>query len=219
MDRRTEILNKFVEFQSFLSGVSLEELSKLSRQDLMEFRSELNNIKIRSLSYEVQQVIDQKKKEEFPELLGVYRYPDLNEIDYLTDKLKVELDKQLGSLRVGDYILRLGSYPISPENLAKLDLFLLAKGIAQEWFVIRCPHCRDGHLSKLLLRDDYDSLVAQIKEATDEEFENMEAEGVLESYCMECEDHVDLTILKDKELYVSRYLKLAKKRDTSLDNA
>lgn len=217
MDQRNEIIDQFNAFQQFLDGIDIQDLAKLSRNELTEFKSKLTEIKLRSFTYELSQLIDKKKVEEYPELLGVHHYPELKEINFMSDAKKLELDKHLAMLRVGNYINRLYSY--AGDNVAMLEAFLMEKGIAEQYFIVLCPHCADGHLSSPMLKATLDNLVDEINMAeSDEVFENLEAEGKLESNCSECEDQVDLTILKDRGLQTKKYMKLAKPRDRRLDN-
>ncbi|WPS85506.1 hypothetical protein SMD22_00155 (plasmid) [Brevibacillus halotolerans] len=219
MDIRTQILNKCIEFQQFLDGINIEDLNKLSRHELMELEKQLYEVKHRYLGLEIAKIIEAKKIEEFPQILGIHHYPDLQEIDFLNEETKLELDKYLSRSRVGKYV-SLYRFSKSNEALQKLENFLIEKGVVERLYVLICPHCSDGYLTKPLLKNELEALEKDIKGIeSDEDCEAFETDDHFLLFCMNCEDFPILTKLKEEEGFVVKeVLKLTKKRDTTYDN-
>lgn len=101
------IINKYQEFDSFLKGINVEDFKKYSRAELKEFYEELRKYTFfRSLSLEVSKIMEEKKKEEYPELLEVHHYPDIKEIDFLSEEDRIKLDNYLAGLGFHHYLYK-----------------------------------------------------------------------------------------------------------------
>ncbi|MFF2531609.1 hypothetical protein ACFVS2_22135 [Brevibacillus sp. NPDC058079] len=220
MDIRIRILNKYIEFKQFLDEINIEDLNSLTRHELIELQEQLRDVKHRYLSVEIGKIIEAKKVEEFPQILGIHHYPDLKEIDFLSEETKLKLDKHLIHFRVGEHFNSFYKFAQSNERLEKLENFLVEKGIAERFYILLCPHCSQGYLTEPLLKNEFELLEKDIKAIeNDEEFEMFECDGRIDRYCMTCEDYADLTKLKDEERFIVKdILKMAKERDTTYDH-
>ncbi|MGS2746039.1 hypothetical protein ACVAMH_03855 [Bacillus zanthoxyli] len=220
MDIREQILTKYNELNEFLNNISLDDLRKqFNRHELNQFKSKLYDTKLRSLAYEIGKMTDEMKIEEFPQLLGVHHFPIINDIDFLTAEQKIELDKELVKYRVGDYVSGLWKVTRDENRRKQLIEWLLSKEILETKHVVICPHCSDGHASKIMTteeKNNLDYMFMKYKEAYDEDLEE-KLLGILEYVCMECDycSGVD----DYEELLYKDFYQMKMKRDDSLDKA
>lgn len=218
-DIRSEILNKYTEFNEFLMSISLDGLrSSFSRQDLNEFKGELYNIKLRSLAYEISDMTEQMKLEEFPELLGVHHYPVLKEITFMTEEEKKKLDEQLIRFRVGDYVSGLWRYT---KKEKELEEFLLEHKVISKRYIVDC-NCEEYWLSDVMSQDEKEKLETIINKENYEDADYEHYHKMVHSYCDECGDDCDLDYVKQKfkngHMRFKEMLRMDMERDSSLDN-
>lgn len=219
MSIQQQILDTYKGFQLFLEAVDLEEIKKLSRTELTELQNKLFEIRFRNLAFEIANVIKEKKEEEFPQLKGVHHYPAINDIDFLNEATKKALDQYLVSFRVGQYLGGLSRLISDANTREQTEKFMIEKEIVVPAYIIKCPCCQSGHLSNPLTEDEYVALVSEIKNATEEDFEQFEMDDRLQTYCSDCEDHIEQDVIKnDERRVISKYVRLAKHRDTTYDN-
>jgi hypothetical protein len=212
MSIHKEILKKYEEFATFLESIHIKDLkTQHTRQELMEFKTKLDKINIPSFSYELSKLIDEMKKEEFPQLKGVHHYPELAEIDFMSEENKIKLDKFLVMVRKGESVHNLFRFARDTE---KLTNFLVEKGIAEKRYSLVCPH----HYNERMKTDLSLEELNQIKEAIqkqDMEFLEPFYENLY--FCDSCDDSVEYSEWRDN--LVKEYICKVKDRDTSLDNA
>lgn len=223
MDIREQVLTKYNELNEFLSSISLDDLRKqFNRHELNEFKSNLYDAKLRSLAYEIGKLTEEMKVEEFPQLLGVHRFPILKNIDFMTEEKKIELDKELVRFRVGNYLPYLGRYT---KKVDKLEQFLLENGVIEKKYVVTCPCCgADEWLSsslKLEKKNRVDTLL-NMSEGNfcdaEEEFES-----IVDCICEECgfspEYYEMREYARKEQIKYKELLKMKMQRDKSLDDA
>ncbi|PFU84654.1 hypothetical protein COK91_03120 [Bacillus cereus] len=222
MDIREQILEKYKEFNEFLMSVSIEDLRKqFNRHELNTFKSNLYNTKLRSLAYEISKMTDEMKIEEFPQLLGVHHFPILNEIDFLTEEQKINLDKELVGYRVGNYVSGLWKITRDESKRKQLLKWLLDNGILETKHAALCPYCHSGNVTDIMTtqeKDKLDSMFSDYKKVYDEDLEE-KLQDILENVCMECDSFTEVDDLKLEELKYTEYYQMKKERDKSLDNA
>lgn len=218
MKEMQEILAKFQEFNQYLESIDLDEMKKnYSRTELKAFSKQLYDLKVRSLAFEISKMTDQMKIEEFPQLLGVHRFPVIQEIDFLTDKQKIELDKFLGSFRKGNYVNGLWRIANNSEKAKKIEQFMIEKGVFGEEFVVTCPNCSDEHISNIMTKEQKERLLELLKqEHTWERYE--ELEKLLYYGCDECDYVLDFEKANQESIRFKTYNKFIGERDASLDN-
>lgn len=213
-DKLEVIKEKYKEFAAFLDGIAIEEIEKeYSRSDLKELSKELSNINLRSFSYEITKMIQKKKEEEYPELLGIHHYPVLKEIDFLSEEKKLELDKFLARFVVGNELSGLSRLMYS-KDLKRFEEFLIEKRIAEVKFYACCPICDSGWISKLLTIEE-----KKLVETLVEDKKNEDRSEILEMYlqycCSQCDEEPDFERIDTVNF--GRLLKIVQGRDTSLD--
>ncbi|MGN5650985.1 hypothetical protein [Bacillus sp. Brlt_9] len=214
-DKLEVIKEKYKEFAAFLDGITIEEIEKeYSRSVLKEFTNELSNIKVRSISYEISKLIQKKKEEEYPDLLGIHHYPVLKEIDFLPEEKKLELDGFLARFRIGNYLTGLSRIMFS-EDLKRFEEFLMEKKVVEEKFYVCCPLCNNGWISKLLSNEEKVKVEALVNDKKNrDKFEMLEE--YLQYYCSGCENEPDIERMN--VVSFGRKLKVIQERDKSLDN-
>lgn len=219
MSIQQQILDTYKGFQSFLEGVDLEEIKKLSRTELTDLQNKLYQIRFRNIAFEISNAIKEKKEDQFPQLKGVHHYPVINDIDFLNEEIKMALDKYLVGFRVGQYLGGLSHVVSGTDARAQTERFLIEKEIVVPAYIIKCPCCHSGHLSNPLTEEACMALVSEIQEATQEDFEQFEMDDRLQMYCSDCEKHIEQDVIKnDERRVISKYIKLDKQRDTTYDN-
>jgi peptide subunit release factor 1 (eRF1) len=216
MNDLEKIKEKFIEFNTYLESIDLNELRKKhTRAELKKLSEDLYSINIKSLAYEISKLVDEMKKEEFPELLGVHHFPDLREIDFLTDEKKIKLDEHLARVRVGNYLYGLRNVIKDSKKIKMVEQFLLEKGIVEDRYYVLCPVCGTGHISNELNKEQKAELEEVVKDLNHKEREET-LEKYLEYICMDCEIEADIRNLTS--LYFKTVYKMKKERDGSLDH-
>ncbi|WP_121616595.1 hypothetical protein [Virgibacillus halodenitrificans] len=214
MDIREEILNKYKKFNDYLENIDLNSLrNNFSRQELNDFKNKLYDIKIRSLPYEISNMTKEMKEEEYPELLGIHHYPILKEIDFLTEKEKMDLDNFLVKFIPNrDFVQTFWKVVKSPKKTELLKKYLIEKGVVEERYVVKCPNCHQGHLSKMMSNEKKEELKTLLhNKAT-----YYKLEPYLNFICDDCFDELDPYEID--EFSMQTYLILVMERDKSLDH-
>lgn len=222
MDIREQILAEYKAFNEFLNSISLDDLRKqFNRHELNEFTDELYKLNLRNIAYDLNQVVKQMKLEEFPQLLGVHRFPVLKGINFMTEEKKIELDKELVRYRVGNYLPYLGRYT---KEVDKLEQFLLENEVIEKKYVVTCPCCgaeewlsspqsleQKSKLELLLTKNEVDYCEAE------EEFES-----TVDCICLNCNFFPEYNEMRDYakkgQVRFKELLRMKMERDKSLDN-
>jgi hypothetical protein len=226
------IIGKYEEFNSFLKGINVKDFEQYDRATLKEFNEELRkHTNFRILSLEISDIIDRKKKEEYPELLGVHHYPEIKKIDFLSEEDKINLDNYIVSIGCSRYLYK-GSnawYTLSKkwskDIQEKVLQFLVDEGIIKRMYKMEVCH------DSLILSEEeinnylkYFEMGKRKKELTDEEWgKYYELEQNLEIYhfCMDCDSEITIKEEDIQNVLNSKYChvcKVIKERDKSLDN-
>lgn len=216
MDALQEILHQYREFGKYLDSIDLSELrKKYSRHELKAFTKELYEVKQRSLAYEISQITDEMKKEEYPELLGVHHFPILRQIDFLSEEKKKELDEFLVRFRKGNYVSNFWRVVKTDELAKQVEAFLEEHGIVERKYAVYCPHCTDSYISEFMSKEEKDTLDQLMAQPFSwDKFEKLEEK--LELFCMDCE--VDINLEKVEKFYWKEVLQMVVERDKSLDH-
>lgn len=171
------------------------------------------DIELRALPYEIGNMTEKMKKDEFPELLGIHHYPVLKEIDFLTEEEKLELDKFLVKFRPNrDYVQSFWRVVKDSKKVDQLKQFLIEKGIVEERHVVKCPNCHQNHLSKMMTNEEKEKLKVLLQNKA--EYDKLD--GYINLVCDECYCEVEPSEID--EYNMETYLKLVMERDKSLDN-
>ncbi|MBT3123271.1 MULTISPECIES: hypothetical protein [Bacillus] len=218
---KQDIVRKYREFSDYLNSIDLSQLcSMYSRKELQELKDTLHKIDIRSLPYELRTKIDEMKHREYPQLLGVYRYPVINEIDFLSDQEKTDLDKHLGRLRVNDPVLGLWRAIRVQEMQTKALDWLADRGVLTRVYEVLCPDCLGEPVSRRLSADEKLKLEKEFteykKSGTDKDYHKLQK--IINLNCRECEEEEDeLNFLHVENLEFKIEYRLRIERDKSLD--
>ncbi|MDZ5607047.1 hypothetical protein U2I54_08040 [Bacillus pseudomycoides] len=222
MDVREQILNKYNEFNEFLMNISVDDLRKqFNRHELNMFVDELYKFKLRSLAYDINQVTKQMKLEEFPQLLGVHRFPVLKKIDFMTEEKKIELDKALVRFRVGNYLPYLGRYT---DEKDKLEQFLLENGVVEKKYIVSCPCCGADEWLSSPLNLEKKNRVDKLLNMSEGNYYDAEEEfeQIVDCICEECGFSPEYYEMRDYarkgRVKYKESLKMKMERDKSLDN-
>lgn len=219
MDIREQTLNKYKELNEHLLSIDLNQLRQhYTRQELDEFKSELNGIKLRSLAYEISKITKQIKEKEYPDLLGVHHFPIINEIDFLPEKTKIDLDSYLLKHRVGNFVYSFWKVVPREDSRKQLEQWLEEKGVIEKHYAVICPNCYERNISKFMTPTEKETLEKMFKQyKTSYDNESYEyLSKVLDNGCSECDDWMEFEDME--ELRFKDEYKMMMEKDTSLDN-
>lgn len=236
------IIDKYKEFNDFFNGLDINSFKDFNREELKEFYNALrDNDRQRYLSLEIHKLMEEKKKEEFPQLLKVHNYPMLNEIDFLNEEKKVELDRVLLSFGKNSYFGVINrrwfdfieGFDNKDEMAEKILKFLLDKNMISRSFEIET--CCDRAVVTYEQLENiirYKELLLKENKTNNDYYEIEELkmnmpyniyfleDGI--QYCQECDEEVDISLEEYKEMLNSKlnncYCKLIVDRDTKYDN-
>lgn len=226
MNILNQILQKKKEYEDFMNAVDLQELEQFSREELTAFTKAYHETSGRYIISEVNNIIKRKKQEEYPELLGVHHYPELKDIDFLTEEQLIKLDNHLAKNRGTHTSFSLLGDIVHWNMHEKIYEWLLEKGILIRKIHLKCSCDAGGSwLSKAFDETYKEQWIADLKKSN-EEFEPI---GLLTQdefryfgYCDECDNneyslgdipHSFLEKLQFHHFYVK-----VKDRNTSLDH-
>jgi hypothetical protein len=227
-----KIIEKYIEFNAYLNGININEFNKFSRSALIEFAKELRQqTHFRYIPSEINEIINEKKLEEYPQLLGVHHYPELKELDCISDEDKVILDNYLNDIGCRKYIHKTSvawrniSKKWNSTTQDKIFKFLEDRGIVERYYNIRLC-CNDEVFSQTVINnylcyfklkasgelydnyDKYESLIESI---------GYDSEGT----CEECGEEYEITkeiiekVIQDTGRHIYRIIK---ERDKTYDN-
>jgi len=226
------IINKHKEFNTYLKEININEFKQFSREELTEFTKILPSLfSFRYLTAEINQIIENKKIQEYPELLGVHHYPEIKELDYISEEDKIKLDNFLVEWEFGSYL-----YEYTPKltglfknwsneivNLNNILDFLKSKQILERYYkmYICCDYIivdEDKINDYLRLFELYKK--KDLSEEKLEEYDKLQIKvNYLYEYCPECDNEIKITeeMIMDTINKPSYLYKIIKERDKSYD--
>lgn len=200
-----EIKTKHQEIIEFnKSQLLLDDYKDLSYEDAKEvFEVVKFNLDYNTQRKDTVETLNNIKEETFKILKVAHYYPVINELNYLTDEKKNEVDKLLYMVRVGNYIHTSSQVwyrlRLTQEISEKLLNDLFEKGVLEKGYQLLCSNC--GDYIKILSEETYLNQKKMFEifdkqrenKATDDEIEwceNLMENGgrVWEISCMDCED-------------------------------
>lgn len=217
MDILEELQHKRKEYLEVLHKINKEDLEKYTRKELEGF---IANTPFGDAAFYriLNAVIKEKKEQEYPQLKGVHHYPKINEIDFLTEKEKIDLDTHLSMLSTGQYVAGLRRKYSTHQKVNKVYDWLVTKGIVEEQYLIQCPICNDDVVSKIITKEKKTELEQAFKRyKKDGNYKDYNfISQITEWFCIECEGEWSINDIKEFR-FRSTY-KLTKPRDTTLDS-
>jgi hypothetical protein len=218
-----EIEEKYRDLEEYANRIDRDYLKKnFSRAELKELVDKLNTVRVYSLTSDIIDLIRQKRLEEYPQLLDVHNFPILNEIDFITKEEKIELDKYLVKLRVGNYCSGLWRAIKHRTKQEQVEKWLCDHGILEKKYFLMCPACWEGHMTKALSVDEKESVIhafEQYKNESEDYSEYMKTiNDVVHFDCMECEEYSEIEDFFNHSLKWNEVLVMKSERDKRLDN-
>jgi len=226
------IINKYTEFNTYLKQINIEEFKQFSREELTDFTKILPSyFSFRYLTSEINDIIDNKKLQEYSELLGVHHYPEIKELNFISEGDKIKLDKFLVEWGFHSYL-----HEYTPKltkifknwskeivNINKILEFLVSKQILERYYkmYICCNYIiMDEKKINRYLR--YFELNKKEKLSDSEEAEFDSLQPILNysyEYCSECDNEIEITeeIIMDTINKPSYLYKIVKERDKTYD--
>lgn len=207
-----------------MNSVNISDFEQFSRDELSAFVNASREFSRRFITMEVDKIIERKKHEEYPELLGVHHYPELKEIDFLTEEQLIKLDEELALNRGLNTSFSLKSY-IHWDLHDKVYDFLIRKGILIRKIHLECDCGERSWLSKAFDDKYKEQWITDLKKSNSE----CEAVGLLTKeefryfgYCNECDSYEhELGELKDEffeNLNFHHFYVKVKERDKRWDS-
>ena len=148
-----EILNKEINYEEF------RELTYLNAKEIYEMLKYNMPIGDRS---NLKTILDEIKRSEYPILNGAYKYPILNDMDFISNEQKVMLDDHLNYIHKGYLYTSCGAWysmEVNHEQTDKILDFLIQNKILEKAYVIYCD-CGDKCSPDLFSQEVYDEFIA-----------------------------------------------------------
>lgn len=217
----TEIIQQYQTFASYLDQIDVEALKEThTRNELKELKTVLSAISIRSIPYALSEVIDQMKKEEYPQLLDVHHYPELKKATFLSEEKQIKLDQYLGGFyRLGEKVSHARLYEIDNNPEKQLIPFLVEQNIIEPVYYVNCPY-HNEIVSTMLSESQINEWRQSLEKKDEDLILNWIDQGIVSSYCdaENAEHEIEWFDFNPKNLAVKTYYQLIKEKDTSLDN-
>ena len=224
------IINKHKEFDTYLKEININEFKQFTREELSEFTKILPSyFSFRYLTSEINDIIDNKKKQEYPELLGVHHYPEIKKLNCISEEDKIKLDNFLVGWRFGSYLhkythkLREISKNWSEEIINEILEFLVSKEILKKYykFYICCDYIIiDEEKINKYLRSFELSKIKELSDGEWEEYNKLQQElNYVYDFCPECDNEIEITekMIMDTINNPDYLYKIIKERDKSYD--
>lgn len=214
-DANNIALNLYKELKDISNEIDLEDVKKLSYQEVKEFFKLIIYMSNDETTSNVKEIMEAKKAELYPEILGVHYFKEIKEIDFISEEEKVKLDRLLSKRNI-----KIDEINSLDEKVIK---FLLEKKILEKIYIVSCGHYHNFDCQERVFTNErveklkaYWEKQSKGIETSDEEDEEL-CYGCFELYCDY--DRVEITNLEEFEehLYEIRY-RLIKKPDRSLDD-
>jgi hypothetical protein len=182
MDIQIESRRKQIEYTNE-AEFPIDEFRSLNYDEAKKvFEVIKNNLDFQNQRKQLEKTLEEIKNKEYPILNKAHYYPVLNEIDFLTDKQKHELDKVLYRFK-NRYIMThstaWGELRFDSNLTKRVFEFLYDKGIVQKNFILRC-HCNDGECSPVIISEERYKKFIDYYSITKEEINKMTAEELLD---------------------------------------
>lgn len=218
LDKKEKQLREDIFFKN--ENINLDDLKKLSYKEIKVICNEIkNNVSTKTFN-EFLNIKKEIKEKEYPEILGVHYYPLINRIDYLTENLKVKIDRYLfNNFRKG-YVYGITTTLNEVDNRLLNDLCNL--GLVEKKYKFRCDcgYCDSGSLT-LTESEVNDYKEYWDRESKDELYDDEGEEvnyGVIDVYC-ENDDGYEITSLEEfNSSKHTVYYSIKAKPDMTLDN-
>lgn len=204
----------FSESREYNNQIDLAEVETLSYQEVKELLTIVGaRFTDKNVLIDIKKIALKKKAEIYPEILGVHYFPELKEIDWLSETEKVKLDRLLENrLTKSSQIQELGEKTIR---------FLIDKKILEKRYVLEC-HCGSFDCYERIITEDRLNKFKQYWkkeesgiETTDKEDEELNY-GCIMLNCDNEEIEVCNEIDLDTYLSDTRYIRI-KQPDRTLD--
>ena len=227
------IINKHKEFDTYLKEININEFKQFTREELTEFTKILPSLfSFRYLTAEINDIIEDKKKQEYPELLDVHHYPEIKELDYISEEDKIKLDNFLVEWGFHSYL-----HEYTPKlikifknwsnkivNLNKILEFLTSKQILERYYkmYICCDYIivDEEKMNKYLRYFKLYKNNDELSEKEWQEFDKLQNElNYNFEYCSECDDEIEITeeMIMDTINKPSYLYKIIKERNKTYD--
>lgn len=179
---KEECNKKYAKLKLINNGINLEEVKQLTYQQIKSLY-ELTKYCIEddSIQNGLKEIYKEAKIKEYPILGKAHHYPILNELDFLTDKQKNEIDETLVRFYGGDIITNCSAWrdlKLTKEQTEKVLEFLYNKGLATRTYRILCE-C--GCSKKYITEEQYNKFVAY-HSVKPEEYEKHESKWKEDGY-------------------------------------
>lgn len=241
-ERKEQILSIYRTLNEQLSQIDVPELkTQFNREELAELNREIYELKVAepSIRKEIHELTEQMKKEERPQLLGVYRFPIINEIDFLSQESKVLLDKELAKYNTNQsgFPIDIHIFEGSEELKKKAIEWLIEKDVLHIQYHTECP-ADDCCEPRYLVFTKKEFLEEQVKyiqahnflesynklseeERAEKWDEHYDSERILEEleeyYRCECEENLANNLFVKNNMHLDVRLALTKNPDFSLE--
>ncbi len=214
----------YKELKKVNSMIDLEEVQRdLNYGQVKELFNMLSySISEKDVQDELEKIMDNKKIEEYPKILGVHYYPIIKEMDFISEERKIELDRFIEGCNRRASLKRDISIELNSEEIK----FLVDNEILEPIYSFYCNCCGNCE-PELITQSQKDKFYEyhnfDYKNKTKEEIckhqEDNFGDGYIEVGCWN-DGYYEVTNIEEFEHNVSEHIKynIKVKPDMTLDN-
>lgn len=216
-DKKQELEEFKKQVIQFNDRIDINELSTFKHSEVKELYSKIRFLCSSNTSEKIKSIIQTKKLEEYPEILGVHYYPIINSIEFLDEESKIKLDTLLKKA------CSIVSYREQLKDLDdKIIEFLMNNKIIEKQYIFRCNcggfDCDD----KIVSEEKFNKLKLywekELKDETTHEEDREMNYGCFETGCWN-DGSIEICSLEDFEDNLNEVRYIVKvKPDLTLDN-
>lgn len=187
-----EVYQRYKEFGTYLEQLDLEQVKEnYERKEIREYADRIREISLRSVAWELDEVEKKMKEDELPELKKAHRYPIINEVSFLSEEEKVDLDIRLARIGKGKFTYPKWITRGVGEKGEELIAWLVKRGVIEGYTEVICGRCYQGLLGRITLEQSGE-LGEIVRRSPNNEREDYEwLLNNLQEYCSECTTSVE----------------------------
>ena len=232
-NKKEELDKLILEIRKQNSLIDIDEYSKLIYEDMKELYKDIKyNINNSEIKEKLEKILNNKRLEEYPQLLDAHYYPELLKLEYLTKEQILRLDNNLkffsnwSNIKTSQLFKGNEFFNTDDEVLNKSIKFLLNNNIIERVYVFKCK-CGDDECFDKYISQEYKDKFYNIHESDWNKLNDIEKEEInklieegyawFEVGCWNGGDY-EVETIEDFENNLNRiYYRVVKKPDLSLE--
>lgn len=197
-------LKKQVEIQADkikheMETIDWADMEQLDYATISKLSEKLRYKVSQDISCKLDMLYHKKREELYPEAYGVHYFPEIKEIDFLTEEEKILLDTKLAQLSINDYTYIIRNTFRKAYKVKQIHDFLYSKGIVQKMYRITCD-C--GESTEWMSEESYNHFMINFALKHNQR----EPEYAYYTfYCDECDSEMELSTVEELQKFSEAY--------------